>query len=114
VKDIRNGSAVTLRSLSRLPSRTRRNQRFLVLSLTFGFAGLMGFVLFSHVWSRLRVLDLGYALAARRTLNQKLQQENRELRIELATLTSPERLESLARIRLGMRPASPDKVIILP
>ena len=99
---------------SRAPIRAAKHPRLSVFWLALSFAVMTGLVLFFYVWFRLQVIDLGYALAASRTLGQKLQQENRELSIELATLTSPARLEAAAQTRLGMRPARSDEVVILP
>ena len=67
-----------------------------------------------NVWLRLQVVNQGYALSATARLQQRLEQEQRELKLELATLTSPERLESLARRRLGLRPPEKGQVIVLP
>jgi cell division protein FtsL len=67
-----------------------------------------------HVWLRLQVVHLGYVLSTTSKLQSRLEQENRELKIELATLTSPERLESLARRRLGLRQPEKGQVIVLP
>jgi cell division protein FtsL len=53
-------------------------------------------------------------LATATKLQARLEQENRELQIELATLTSPDRLESLARRRLGLVPPEKGQVIVLP
>jgi cell division protein FtsL len=108
------GSAPTRSRPSRVHQVKRRRENLLAFCLAIAFALLVGMVLFFHVWSRLQVIDLGYALAAQRTVRQKLQEENRELRLELATLTSPERLESAARFRLGMHPPKTEEVIILP
>lgn len=113
-RELADRSVVPIGMFSRIATRTGKNPSFPFLLMTLGFAAVIGLVLVFHVWSRLQVIDLGYALAASRTINQKLQQENRELLIELATLTSPERLESVARTRLGMRPAGTDEVVILP
>jgi cell division protein FtsL len=74
---------------------------------------LLGVVLV-HVWLRLQVVKTGYVLATATKLQTRLEQENRELQIELATLTSPDRLESLARRRLGLVPPEKGQVIILP
>ena len=76
-------------------------------------AGLIGLVLI-HVWLRLQVVHTGYVLSTTSKLQNRLEQENRELKIELATLTSPERLESLARQRLGLRTPEKGQVIVLP
>jgi cell division protein FtsL len=43
-----------------------------------------------------------------------LEQENRELKLELATMTSPDRLEAQARKRLGLVPPEKGQVIVLP
>jgi cell division protein FtsL len=67
-----------------------------------------------HVWLRLQVVQIGYVLSTTSKLQGRLEQENRELQIELATMTSPDRLESLARRRLGLRQPEKGQVIVLP
>ena len=91
--------------------RAGRWRRFFLVG--FSALALIGVVLV-HVWLRLQVVQMGYALSTISKLQGRLEQENRELRVELATLTSPERLEALARSRLGL--VTPDKgqVIVLP
>ncbi len=68
----------------------------------------------AHVWLRLQVVHLGYVLSTTSKLQGQLEQENRELKLELATLTSPDRLEELARSRLGLREPEQGQVVILP
>ena len=75
--------------------------------------GLVGVALL-HVWLRLQVVHMGYVLATTSKLQNQLQQENLELKLELATLTSPDRLEALSRSRLGLRSPEKGQVIILP
>ena len=96
--------------LDRIDSAGRR-QRFFIAGLSA--LALIGVVLV-HVWLRLQVVQMGYALSTISKLQGRLEQENRELKVELATLTSPERLEALARSRLGL--VTPDKgqIIVLP
>jgi cell division protein FtsL len=67
-----------------------------------------------HVWLRLQVVHMGYVLSTASKLQSRLEQENRELKIELATMTSPDRLESLARRRLGLKQPEKGQVIVLP
>lgn len=67
-----------------------------------------------HVWSRLRVVDLGYRLAAARAAHAQLLEQNRRLSAELAALRAPRRLAETARVRLGLRPPTPDQVIHMP
>ena len=66
------------------------------------------------VWIRLQVVHVGYDLSTARQLERKLEQERRELEIEIATLTSPRRLEDRARARLSMRPPMPGQVVSPP
>jgi cell division protein FtsL len=74
----------------------------------------LALVVLLYVWLRLQVLNQGYALSATTKLQQRLEQEQRELRLEYATLTSPERVEAMARRRLGLRAPEKGQVIVLP
>lgn len=91
----------------------RQGQRRHHLSV-FGLALALVGVVLVHVWLRLQVVHMGYALSSTAKLQQQLEQEQRELRVELTTLTSPERLEALARQRLGLTPPEKGQVIVLP
>jgi cell division protein FtsL len=91
----------------------RRGGRRLFFFTTLLALALIAVVLV-HVWLRLQVVKTGYVLSTASKLQSRLEQENRELKIELATITSPDRLESLARRRLGLVPPDKGQVIILP
>ena len=67
-----------------------------------------------HVTSRVLVVDMGYRLSQAETEERSLTRENDRLKLELATLKSPARLEKLAREKLGMSMASGPLVIALP
>jgi cell division protein FtsL len=88
--------------------RRRRALRYGVVLFCFALVVLL------NVWLRLQVVNQGYALSATTKLHERLEQEQRELRVEHATLTSPERLEAMARRRLGLRPPEKGQVIVLP
>ena len=94
----------------RIDRAGRRRNMLAVGGLALGFVG----VVLMHVWLRLQVVQVGYVLSTTSKLQSRLEQENRELKVELATLISPERLEALARKRLGMVPAEKGQVIVLP
>lgn len=66
------------------------------------------------VGQRLRVVQLGYVLSTASKLERRLEQSNRELKLELATLTAPERVETMARRRLGLRDPETGQVVVLP
>ena len=84
---------------------------FFVLFLLMGC--LVGLALF-HVWLRLQVVRLGYVLSTTSKLQAQLEQENRELQLEFATLTSPDRLAKSARARLGLRDPEKGQLVVLP
>ena len=90
----------------------RRRRSRLLLNLSLGFC-LVVVALF-HVWLRLQGIHLGYVLSTTARLQGQLEQENRELQVELATLTSPERLGAMAQARLGLVEPGKGQVVILP
>jgi len=61
----------------------------------------------AQVWLRLQVTDIGYQLSAARQMHARLEQQRRELEVELAMLRDRSHLAELAVKRLGMR--DPDK-----
>jgi len=96
--------------VDRFSSQERRRIFFAALSLSLCLLGIA----LLHVWLRLQVIRVGYVLSTTSRLSDRLEQENRELKLELATLTAPRRLEEMARARLGLREPGRDQVVILP
>jgi cell division protein FtsL len=88
-------------------------ERRLVRTLALG-AALVVAITLVLVWVRLQTVHTGYRLSAARHLAHRLEQEQRELELEIATLTSPRRLEALARERLGMGPPAPGQIVSVP
>ena len=66
-----------------------------------------------HVTSRVLVVKVGYELSRLDQESTVLTRENDRLKLELATLKSPSRLEGIARSELGMGPASAAAIIHL-
>jgi cell division protein FtsL len=94
------------------PQRSAASRWRLVFGVILG-AALISVVL-AHVWLRLQVVRMGYVLSTTSKLQARLEQENRELKFETALLNSPERLEALARQRLGLVTPGKGQVIVLP
>ncbi|HWO21677.1 MAG TPA: cell division protein FtsL [Kofleriaceae bacterium] len=65
-----------------------------------------------RVSRRHEVLRLGYELARKSEHVHQLREARRQLELEHATLSSPERIRSLAT-RLGMMPVAPDKIRVI-
>lgn len=66
-----------------------------------------------HVSSRVMVVRTGYRLSELQQEQRTLARENDRLKLELATLKSPRRLEKLAREDLGMAAPAAHQVIPL-
>lgn len=66
-----------------------------------------------QVWLRLQVVHLGYELSAARKMQLRLEHEQRELEVELATLRDPGRLGEVGRRRLGLVDPAKGQLVIL-
>jgi cell division protein FtsL len=55
-----------------------------------------------HVTSRICVVDIGYRFSSVESEIRTLVHQNDQLKVEMATLKSPARLEKIAREKLGM------------
>ena len=75
--------------------------QFLPVTLCWGLLAGVGIL---HVASRSQVVDAAYRLSSLESENRTLLLDNDKLKLELATLKRPARLEALARTRLGMAP----------
>jgi cell division protein FtsL len=89
--------------------RLAPRQIFLVAVMLFLFMGSsMG-----YVWSNFEGTLIGYDLSRLKQEELKLKELNQKLRVELATLKSPQNLEQATR-RLGLKHPLPEQVVILP
>ena len=79
----RNSASVTTVLLHLLPA--------VLLFALFAAVGIL------HVTSRVLVVDMGYRLSRAESEGHSLTRENDRLKLELATLKAPARLERLAR-----------------
>ncbi|MGD1152116.1 MAG: cell division protein FtsL [Syntrophales bacterium] len=66
-----------------------------------------------YVWSHIHMTELEYMVAAEMSIKEKLVEEQRKLKVEIATLKSPQRLEAIAKEQLQMTYPTRDQVIIL-
>ncbi|MCP3057987.1 cell division protein FtsL [Myxococcus sp. K38C18041901] len=66
-----------------------------------------------HVTSRVMVVDMGYRLSREEAESRSLTRENDRLKLELATLKAPGRLERVAREQLGMSMPAGSAVVSL-
>ncbi len=66
-----------------------------------------------HVWSRVEVVDLNLQLTEANRVLKENQQEKNRLRLEVASLRNPARIEMLAKDELGMALPSDQQVIVI-
>jgi cell division protein FtsL len=66
-----------------------------------------------HIHVRTRVTEEGYRLSRLSAEHQKLSREQERLEVQVAQLTSPQRLAELSRARLKMGPPAGDRVVVL-
>ncbi len=67
-----------------------------------------------YVWSNFERTQIGYNLSQLKKEEMRLQEINQKLKLELATLKSPQNLEHLAIQQLGLSPPKPEQIILLP
>ncbi len=66
-----------------------------------------------YVWSNFEGTQIGYDLSRLQQEELKLKELNQKLKLELATLKSPQNLERATR-RLGLRQPLPEQIVFLP
>jgi len=67
-----------------------------------------------YAWSRVQCVRLGYGISAAIDQQKELQLLQKNFKIELARLKSPERIAQIARGRLNLRMPTPEQTIIIP
>ncbi len=82
------------------------------VKLLTAFAVVLIFVLFL-IWSRINFIAEGYRISSLNQEIQKLEQETDQYNLEMATLKSRSRIESIAKNKLHLVYAAPDQVILL-
>jgi len=66
-----------------------------------------------YVWSNFEGTQIGYDLSRLKHEELRLQDLNKKLRLELATLKSPQYLEEAARA-FGLKAPSPSQIVVMP
>jgi cell division protein FtsL len=101
-------SETTLRAIPKINGFPLHKPRLLPV---LGFIGLLSLVSLFFVWSRVQVTSLEYDISHLEETLRQSRQETAQLTLEAATLSSPERIERVARNELGLRLPVPEQVI---
>ena len=78
-----------------------------------GVMVLMTLVSVFHVWSRVELINLNLKISESARLSKDEQQENKRLKVEVALLKAPARIESLAKGQLGMALPTDQQVVLV-
>jgi cell division protein FtsL len=70
--------------------------------------------LLAYTWCRVQCIQVGYEISKETDRHRKLTALQNNLKIEFARLKSPERIANIAKYELGLKPAAPEQIIILP
>ncbi|OPY13197.1 MAG: Cell division protein FtsL [Syntrophus sp. PtaB.Bin138] len=89
------------------------SQRWDLLPYLIILLALLTLLSLFHVWSRVKVVDLNLQITEGNRLVKQLQQEKNMLRLEVASLKNPARIEALAKGELGMDLPTDQQVIIV-
>ncbi|PIU56317.1 MAG: cell division protein FtsL, partial [Deltaproteobacteria bacterium CG07_land_8_20_14_0_80_38_7] len=87
-----------------------RNRKVRVFSL---FMVVLIFMSLIYVWTRIKVVQLGYEVSRLSVEIKELSQQKSILEADVAKLKSPARMEGLAQSKLGMRLPHGDEVVFI-
>jgi cell division protein FtsL len=82
--------------------------RFLMICMV-----LLTVVSVFHVWSRFKLVDLNLQISETSRLLKEAEQEQKRLNLEVASLRTPSRIETIAKNELGMALPSEQQVILV-
>lgn len=66
-----------------------------------------------HVWSRFKLIDLNLQISDSSRLLKEAEQEQKRLKLEIASLRTPSRIEAIAKGELGMALPNEQQVIVV-
>lgn len=101
-------SDTTVRALPKINGFVLRRPNLVPV---LGFIALLLMVSLFFVWSRVQVTSLEYEISQLESRLRGLRQETSNLRLEAASLSSPERIERVARKELHLRLPTADQVV---
>lgn len=100
-------------SSNHLSSLRLKKRRLMKKAGTASLVLLLSAFGFVYVWQRVQVIKTGYEIEALKKEKEALLTTNKGLLIESATLTSPDRIETIASKDIGMRPPGDGQVVMV-
>jgi cell division protein FtsL len=109
VRRNREGIRIANKRVKRPIFHFTRKRVFFVLFVLFLFMG-SGMV---YVWTNFKSTQIGYDLSELEKEEMRLREINNKLKVELALLKSPQKLEAIATQKLGLIRPEPERIIVL-
>ena len=75
---------------------------------------VLGSAIFATVIRRVSFIEMGYEIRKLEKIESQLLHQQHEMEIERAMLSSPERIEKVARDRFGLKEPKPGQIKVLP
>jgi cell division protein FtsL len=82
--------------------------RFLMICMV-----LLTVVSVFHVWSRFKLVDLNLQISESSRLLKETEQDQKRLKLEVASLRTPSRIETIAKNELGMALPTDQQVVLV-
>jgi cell division protein FtsL len=118
--DLKEISMADIKTMSNKVAAPRQLEAFAVYSRRWDLFPhlmvvmvLLTLVSIFHVWSRAKVIDLNLQWADLSGQIKEVQQEQNRLKLEVASLKTPARIEALAKGELGMALPTDQQVVII-
>src|SRR5215831_8423772 len=87
---------------------TRGHRDYIVIT---ALAAMFLFGLFAYGWQHYQWIQYGYRIEEAQKKIQRLSEIGRQLRLERASLSNPQRIDSIARKQLGMVVPAPGQLV---
>jgi len=100
-------------TLKRHKVKGRVKRSFKTALSLFLVIGLFICGLIFFVWSRLQITHLGYQISQANSTQQRLLKLNKQMKVEVASLKSLSRIESIAKNQLGLINPEPHQVVFI-
>ncbi|HLD75084.1 MAG TPA: cell division protein FtsL [Bdellovibrionota bacterium] len=94
----------------RVSQRGPKLQKFVPLFMILIFVGA---ILWFYAWTRVQVVKLHYQIIELARIEAELAKHSNKLRVQLATLKSPSRIEYIAKNQLRLKDPTQEQVIFL-
>ncbi len=92
----------------------KKNHTFKVTGIFILLMAMFIAEFFFYAWCRVQFVGVGYDISRATSYNQSLTALQNNLKIELASLKSPERLAKIANSQLDLILPAPEQVIVIP